>query len=1702
MTQAASPSATGAAGPVFAGEVGASYLLSLLAEGEPCGLPGCKARLVAFQRAAQGRALDDVIVHATDGTGAPATLEIQAKRTATFSPQDPVFKSVVGQMVKTAARAEFHSQRYELAIAIEKTSTRIERDYQTLLHWIRHASSLSDLATRLALPGVASPPARTFLTTVRSHLAACGATSTEVDALSLLRRFQILIFPFSEAGSTHALLMRDRCRAVLHPEQGSQAPTLWAVLCNIALHHDAAAGDLDFKRLREILTTEHQFEFAGLRSLHQTRARIKEWATASLSDIHDELGTFKLDRSTSIERVEKALDGGQRYVEIRGESGVGKSAILKDLARQVGNQASCIVLDPLRTPAGGWPTMQAQLACPATAEELLIDLASDGATRVFVDSLEFYSPERQATIRDLLRAASKVKSVQVIATARMGLDADTTSWVPRDALDAFGVAPVVTITDLDEQEVEQLRHAYPTLRALLADSHPTKDVVRNLFRLDRLITNNVGDQVPHSEAAMAWDWWQSPPGIHSDKLERRRVIHEMAQALLESAESGVELRGLPGAAISDLIKARALRQTARSHVFAFGHEALRDWAIASLLHSEPERVSALPLRQAAPPWLSRAIQMASALSIESAADEAAWAALLSKVSAPGSHGSWRRAALMALVRSEAASEILPRAENALLADDGALLKELIRSTIALDSINAKRHLAELGVDPRLIPDTVLMPKAPSWSRLVLWVMKLDGRIPPDAIHDVAALLCSWVAGNLGMDPLTPIVLERVLSYLLRLESGQLVVDGTPANGYVVLTGAERELAQELRGTFLLFCTRTPQLAAAYLTTVHTRPRGERVAQEIMRMRGLASQAAPAAMADLTLRALIPTTEQLEEDSPDYIQGPFLGSDGDYLPASPVSGPFLELLEAAPAEGLRVIRLVVDHAATYYKTYWDAADEVHFAIDFDDGTRTFSRPSSYTWARGGDSSAVAASALMALESWGHKRLERGDSAQEVLAEVLGADGSPAAVLLVAVDLVLSNWERCAEIGWRLLGSPELLAMDTMRYARDQYSGANLDPTYSDPIRHQAAEALRAKPSRRLTLEAALPMLAFRGTKGQQDSTRTALRKGLDRLGDPKPGNRGLSDPAYAALNALNATFPENYRERQIKLDDGTTVSRMEFAPPADQQALIAPQQEEQVRRVQATAPLLWMPRAAVNPQPCPDVAVREGIKWAQSADSAADPISQDSTFRRRAFASAATLAMRTQDEAVRRAETPWARGILQAAIAERDRDNEQASLEFNTAGIACIGALALAHHHHEERDVEMVLSAAARSDTPMAYAMRARAVGITENLRRALIRVGLAGRLEPARRGRQSADEWQGRLVDHRKAMNERVALELLWLAGKGPESELATWPSEVPNKRRHIRLSRKNFAEQPERPQWPDYHVDEAGAAAWLAAVMCEEGDEARPFALAVLEHYWPWTASVNGAGLGEGEEVDRPPSRWNQVYFHSLARLAISDSTLLATALERITTLSGRALFDAIETFLGALDSAYLDTSQPPLETLLRVRRRFLARVETTRQWRWLIQSPSERVDNDLAGAICALLFHRFAFGSVPVCYLPNDFGDKLSPALPTIVDIASKAAPSAYVATMVMRLFELGARRDRAESLALVLTAWLEVRNSDPHFWIDMGVGRRACLWLQELVSIDAGALLMGSKEREAFDFVLDALTSAGVAGAAQVSETLAGR
>lgn len=1708
---ATSPAASGPAGSHFEGQVGAYYLLSMLTGAEPRGLPGTIIDRVELQRAPEGYPLDDVIVHAHDIVrGDSAVIEIQVKRDINFAPKDPVFQKVVGQIVEASRKQDFWTGRHELAVATAKISRKIDGAYQDVLTWARQLGDATTFMDRLARPGSANDDMRTFVHTFKTHLREAGSPDNDETIWGLLRKVQILVFDFTAPGSASEDLAKERAVRALQPDDAPQAASLWTTLIGLSLQIAVSGGDRTRDRLVADPTLQ-SFRLAGERRYSSTRKALAEASRFALDGIGDRVGGVMLTRHERVAAVHTALDRG-RYVEIRGEGGVGKSGVLKHFAEQIAAEGQIIVLNPVRTTPGGWTAMRAILGFGGTAHELLTDLADSGGAILFVDNLDFYSDGARATVIDLVREAAKVPGLAVVATARQNFGVEEPNWLPEDALDLLGRSDSIVIGELSDAEVDEMRHAAPELTPLLADNHPARDVIRNLFRLARLASRSGGEQVPRTEADMAQQWWQTADGRHdSDHRDRARLLKALAEQSLVRVEP-LNVGGHPSRAIDALVASATLRDLGNDHV-AFRHDVLREWAIGNLLHSEPAMIERLPLDRPAPPALARGVELASRMAIEHAVDGTQWQSVIEHLSREGIHGSWRRAALLALVRSEVASELLARVSGFLLADRAVVLRELIRIVKAVDVEPASRAWAAAGADPTKVSPHLYIPSGPSWWRLILWLVNLGDTLPAVAIPDVVDLYRSWSIGTLGLDQLTPLLLESQYRWLIEIEMTHESADYRERRK--LFDGEFRydeiaTLESDLRTGFLLFCNRVPALAVEYLQSLSRRQHSRDAVRSILKFRGTLAQAAPAELAELTATALIPKLRTEEPYNRREPREPFTFLDHDFLPASPAQGPFLELLTHAPQHGLSLIHRLVDHAILFYsqgRTYGTGA----ITILFSDGERVFPWVRSYAWSRESASVYCVTSALMALEAWAHVGIEGGEDFAKVLADVLGPPGAPAAYLSVAVDLLLSHWPKSRDAAVPFLACPELLCIDRERHVHDNFEYRDffgLKAFQNEPVGAANLQSLKSRASRKLTLYEFLGRYAMFEPAEVRETLTALLQRAAERLGPPSDQS-DLGDPRFMAVHALNLVDPTNWHEVSVELTDGTKGTPYQYVSPEAESRHLAPLEEAFRDKVANTNMWAALDLALEDPSRSSPGFAATAAEWARSPVATQKSSDSDEDWmREQAIISAAMIAMRDGDTELRAQHAEWARGVFAQALRTKEDPVHRfrSGLRYNPIAIAFAGMVYLLKHIAAPEDVKILLEAAASGDPAAAHGFGVTATTLASadaRLPRAVLRCAFAACIRERREWDLPEEEIAAMCERHRQRVQAAVDAELAWLADGGPEPDWPGFPSEAVLPRRGIRLwggQERQDTSSPQRSR-PDEYADHQAAALWLRNATKLIDPAQRPWMRDVIRTYASWTATANGGELEAYEEVDSPPREWNDAYFDLVANclpgLTLSETGQLA--LTPITSLPDEVFFDITAVFLRSVDAVYFSDLGLQEDAAVGIRAALADRLMASLGWDWLGDRRSDSVEVHIGPTIGVLFFNDYGFAQSPRCYLLAKGIDRIDCFLPVLQKLV-ESGPSLFVALVTLNLLEVSPRSQHLPFMVAAVKAWLASYPNDSDFWVDDGIGSRVCAWIEEVRRQDTALLNTDKPVRIDVDRLLAGLISAGVADARQLEESLA--
>lgn len=1618
LTQGTSPTSTGPAGGYFEGQVGASYLLSLLVGAEPRGLSGTTIDWVKLQRGAEGHPLDDVIVEAHDQQGHTALLEVQVKRSISFAPSDPVFRDVVGQIAKVAPKPEFLKSRYELAIAIAQTSHKIDGPYQTVLTWARQLGDPATFMNRILRPGAASDDMRTFVRTFTTHLQNFSVPSDNETVWHLLSRLQILPFDFPSTGSASTDLATERATRALHPEETTRAGDFWKALTELAIEIASSGGDITRDRLVERLR-QRSFRLAEQRQNLPALSALAEASLHALSDIGNRVGGTMLMRQERVTAVYAALDQG-RYVEIRGDAGVGKSAVLKHFAEQLSEQARVIVLSPGRTIAKGWLQFSAALGFAGTARELLVDLAASGGATLFLDNLDFFAQEERLTVIDLVREAASIPGISVIATARRDYGVLEPSWLPGEILNQLGRAEPVVIDELTESEIEELRNAAPQLRELLTDNHPARQVSRNLFRLSRLANHRSDTQGLRTEVDMAKQWWRSADGNNDDKdqhRERARVLRALTeQALLRSEH--LDTASFPARAVNALLASKSLRDLGNDRM-TFRHDVLRDWAVANLLSSDPSRIQRLPLKRPATADLVRGVELAARMTIEGASTSTLWESFVDALSTAEVHGSWRRAAILAIVHSEIGMVLLERAKGYLLNNKAEALRELIRLVLAVDVEPARKRLLEAGIDPKLIPHGLNLPSGRSWVQLITWLLSLGESLPPAAIPEIVDLYTAWSRGTLGRDALTPMLVRFLYQWLIKINASndsEAIHPRQPFNGE--LAGDQLgPLAEDLTTGFLLFCNHTPDLAKAYLHDLRRNPE-QKQATAILKFRGALAQAAPEELADLTAEILIPKEDESDDHHRFSLEGPFKYRDLDFIPASPAQGPFLELLVHAREPGLRLIRKLIDHAIFFGTDGQNFGTNAITILLLDGKERTFSWVESYEWSREmGSSTPVLPSALMALEAWAHRRIDASEAFETVLADVLGPAKAPtpAAYVLVAVDLLLSHWPNSRTAAIPFLGCPELLCMDRQRIARENVKFPDifgLNALQKEPAGLADLASLKARPSRRWMLDQMLSEYVF--DKENRELLVERLQRAATRLGPPKD-KLGLLSPAFMTVHALNLLDPKNWHQKTLQTKDGP-VEGWQYVSPASEVDHIQSIDDEGSRDRRASQSLQIQINAALNDPSLSSPALpAAAVEWAQKHARTAEEEEDRDWMQKNSIVVAALIGVRDGGSALIQQHEIWMRQtFIEALQSKKDPVWEmRTGIQFNPVAMAFVGIVLLLTNRFVMEDVRTLLEAAADESSAAAHGFAETAgmlAAMDERLPRSILRCSLAACVQPRPDWRLPEAE-TGARERYEQRIRAAIEAELGWLNGTRDEPQFPPFPDERPHSRDRYISFRGRRRERIERPPAPEVLTHHHSAALWLNGAGALFDVAKRPWLRDIVKSYTSWTRIMNGSEFKEDEELDSPPREWNIAYFRLLAYClpGLSSEQIEDIAVIPISATTERAFLEILTTFLSDVDAVYFNEHTLAQPQAVYLRTRLAQELMKGRLWKDYARERATSTEIHLGPAIAVSFFNEYHSFGRPKCYLLPNAIERVDPFLPILKELTPRVEGACFLRALV---------------------------------------------------------------------------------------------
>ncbi|MER9947370.1 hypothetical protein [Mesorhizobium sp. M0047] len=1694
IARGSSPASRGPAGAYIEGELGALYLLALLTGNRAPGLPDARVVSVRFQGTEQGFKLDDLIVSGA-GSAGNFILEIQSKRDITFSSGDAVYQDVASQIARSVV-GSVPEVRHFLGIATQRTSRKISGAYQDVLKWAQTADSATAFFNRIDAKGVASKDMRDFVATTRKHLIAGGIADDDQAIWSLLRRMLILEFDFEATAPIARTYGLALARVALADEDVARAEALWSRLTDLSIKTGTTGGKIDRDSLRADLA-EAGFRLAGERDYGPARAKLAELAQNTLAHIGTSVAGVTLPRLEAVAAVDDASES-HRFIEIRGNTGVGKSGVLRHVAERMARQAPIIVLDRDATPPGGWLPFSNALGIPGSAVEFLTDLAASGGPTLFIDGIDMFDDRgRQRTIIELMRAASAIPGFTVIATMRAVGHSDVEPWLDEGIGAVLGGAHQISVGPLSEDEVAILVDQAPDLRLLLHPEHPAAGLARNLYRLSRLLTVPSATEV-RTEAAMADLWWKRADGTPAPEVRAaQRLLATLAASALKG-EDGIDLLE-DSSARSHLLGTLTLREVRRDRL-DFYHDVLRDWAIGNYIAENPSRLTELDLSVPVSPRVARGIEFAGRLALEKGTNCSAWTDLLAHLSPQEAHGSWRRQAILALPRSEAGFELLEKCGAGLLADGAALLIELCTTIAAAETVATADLMTMRDGSKVNLPRSYRTNITGSAVLVLRWVVAHAAEIPMSAIGAVVELVQIQIYLLKHLRLFAEQAAVMLFGWLRQLDvrDAEVTIPGDRSFGRLA-SDVGRSAIEHLRLTAVLLGEFAPDQLKAYLRELG----GERDSYKVKAIRPFSKMIAPVAPAELTDLVLSSLIEKRARRGRHdrSMERAFTFADGDYLPASPAQPPFLDLLESGAAEGLRLIRTLVAEAIAF-NTNGLALEDDGFTVDLGHGTRFFPWTSSYLWSRDQSHEYSAASGLKALEAWSQQRLDDGVPVDEVLTDILGPEGSCAAYLLVAIDVLLSHFGVGRDVLAPFIAAPELLAADHARQIHDQI-GSGIDfPIGKEPDGKVKLADLKARPSRGASLLDIVPN--YMGDDAIANRLREQLGAAIQNL-EPYEPYSNWGDARFIARCANNMLQRSNWTD----IGEG----KLAYQPPADEAAHFAAMEGKRGEFLRSTEieARIGLAMGGEGEHATASTA-RDAVEYAEGDlpdDSDTDVLKSRSTR----LITTALLVARDGDDELLATHEKWVRQVISVALEElSDRGGgSQHTLRFNRPAIATLALIHLWGRNGSNADRDALIRLATRDDRSVAPAFSAglsRILEIEPRLFKAAMRVAFASMTGRWKSYQEDEAEHARFEAERAAAIDAAVSAEVAWLDG-GAESAWPTWPKERPHLRRGSRIRVPGPvppAQFDEDEAIEIVHVDSTAAAQWLAMIQAAPKGSIG-WRQEVVAAYADWTARMNGLGLSVDTEIDRDPHDWNLHYYALFAERLLDGMPMsFDTDLKLVTDLPDEPFCEVAQTVMHAADALYFNDPQRTASRPADLRAKLVERVIALKRWEYAGDPASSRIDMESGGIIAKMLLSTHDPFNGTNSYLPPLLFDRVDPLLATMRPLL-RGGPTVFVALCTMKLLLVAPRARHLDFVLDAVEAWFDSTRATG-LWITAGIGGRVVRWFEAAFAQQPELLIPAHPARGRIDRALGNLTGVGVAEAhelelrvqAAASDTLA--
>ncbi|WP_127904292.1 hypothetical protein [Solirhodobacter olei] len=696
-----------------------------------------------------GWKIDDLLV-TTSSAGTHPRLGISCKSNVqvTRNGLPAEFSGLVLQQWRDE-NGPFNRKTDHLALATRGRNADFEATWSDIKQWCESADPA------LALSRInASQKHQKVFDSLRSPTG-YEAVSDE-EAVGIIRRLHVLPFDFQLAQSKDNSGAIAQCRQVLASRNQTEAESLWNDLIGAARDTRLGSGTLPLTELRARLRKEYALQ------AHPDYAASWDALSKITIDYRDSIQTelpagYAVDRPDQRTELE-ALIRSDHVAVVLGDSGVGKSALLKDTLDERFADWNQVWLGPDELAAALSAAKRSGLGLTHPLSEIL-NVTSHARNVLVLDSAERFNATDLPAAKRLIEQLVTPPTGEEAAAWHVVIVSQPQSWGALSQ-QVFGpsLPKAVALDALNAEQVKSALRSSVTLR-WLATHDETVAALANLKTLSWVMAaggamgTDSGALASHTAVAEhLWDFWTARrvdvQGLMM-RLARREASFERSFAIseLEPAEATI-FQNRPS----------QLPLSIRRNRIEFEHDLAADWARFQHLKEIVDDVPTWAAHAANPLWAGALRMLGQYLLREDIGGESAWDQAFRAVEG-GQPPLAMDVLLDALCLDPEAERFLNERAEFLFANGGRWLDRLLRRfrhVASVPSVAPALSRSDASISLYLDANYRALVIGP-WPPMANFLARHEARVADLMLPSVSAVCDAWLNGistHLG-DVVTP-----------------------------------------------------------------------------------------------------------------------------------------------------------------------------------------------------------------------------------------------------------------------------------------------------------------------------------------------------------------------------------------------------------------------------------------------------------------------------------------------------------------------------------------------------------------------------------------------------------------------------------------------------------------------------------------------------------------------------------------------------------------------------------------------------------------------------------------------------------------------------------------------------------------------------------------------------------------------------------